>query len=96
MSVNSDRIREKVHAAAYDEAYSIGRMALEDSACDNEVIAALYDLTAQLRLTCMDLAARKMDYGPDYGALENLLREANKLTGQDMYGRTIAPPPSQY
>lgn len=44
----------------------------------------------------MDLAARKMDYGPDYDALENLLREANKLTGQDMYGRTIAAPPSQY
>lgn len=96
MSVNADRIREKVNAAAYDEAYSIGRMALEDSPRDDEVIAALCVLTAQLRSTCMDLAARKMDYGPDYDALENLLREANKLTGQDMYGRTIASPPSQY
>lgn len=43
----------------------------------------------------MDLAVRKMDYGCEYDALEYLLREASKLTGQDMYGRTIFSPPSQ-
>jgi hypothetical protein len=35
----------------------------------------------------MDLALRKMDYGPEYEILEDVLRGANKLTGQDMYGR---------
>jgi hypothetical protein len=48
---------------------------------------AVLELTAQLRSTCMDLALRKMDYGPEYEVLEDVLRGANKLTGQDMYGR---------
>ena len=95
MSSNSDRIREKLRAAAYHEAFLIGRMALEESPCDYEVIAALHDLTAQLRSNCMDLAVRKMDVGPAYATLENVLSEANKLTGQDMYGRNIISSPSQ-
>ncbi|KDB09180.1 hypothetical protein LIG30_1792 [Burkholderia sp. lig30] len=43
----------------------------------------------------MDLAVRKMDVGPAYATLENVLSEANKLTGQDMYGRKIISSPSQ-
>ena len=95
MSGTSDRIREKVQAAEYDDAYSIGRRALENSPSDHEVALALRILTAELRRTCMDLAVRKMDYGREYDALEYLLREASKLTGQDMYGRTILSLPSQ-
>lgn len=95
LSLNSDRVRELVYAAAYRDAYLIGRAALEESACDDEVIPALRVLTAQLRSKCMDLAARKMDVGSEYKALENLLREANKLTGEDMYGRTAGSPPGQ-
>ncbi|MGF6408576.1 hypothetical protein [Paraburkholderia tuberum] len=95
MSLKSQRVREMVRAAAYREAYLIGRKALEESACDDEVIAALRDLTTQLRSNCMDLAARKMDVGPEYDALEKLLREANRLIGEDLYGRKIASPPSQ-
>ncbi len=37
----------------------------------------------------MDLAAKKKDVGPDYESMENLIREANELTGEDMYGRFI-------
>jgi len=66
-------------------------MALEASPGDREVIAALHDLTEQLRSHCMDLAVRKMDVGPAYATLESALREANKLTGQDMYGREMIP-----
>ena len=43
----------------------------------------------------MDLAVRKMDIGPAFATLESVLREANKLTGQDMYGRKIISSPSQ-
>lgn len=89
MRIISDRIREKVDAAEYEEAYFIGRAALEECASDVEVIAALSDLTERLRSKCMGLAAQKKDCGPEYHALESLLIEASKLTGQDIYGHKI-------
>ncbi|WP_218132728.1 hypothetical protein, partial [Cupriavidus sp. YR651] len=95
LSVKSDLIREKVHAAAYAEAYSVGLMALENSPNDQEIAAALHYLTAELRWVCMDLASRKIDYGREYCVLESLLREASKLTGQDLYGQKLVSPPSQ-
>jgi hypothetical protein len=90
MSVISDQIRMKIHTAAYREAYLLGQKALELNSCDrDEIKSAMCDLTAQLRSSCMDLASRKKDAGPDYQLLEDLLRETNKLTGQDMYGPFI-------
>lgn len=37
----------------------------------------------------MGLAVQKKDCGPEYHALESLLIEASKLTGQDIYGHKI-------
>ena len=70
-------------------------MALEVCPNDHEVTTALGYLTAELRWICMDLATRRMDYGHEYCVLESLLREASKLTGQDLYGQTLVSPPSQ-
>ena len=87
MSEISDRMRMNISVGDYEEAYSIGRDALQESNCGrDEIIAALCDLTARLRSDCMGLAVKKMDSGADYDALESLLRKANELTGQDMYG----------
>ncbi|WP_197387905.1 hypothetical protein [Ralstonia pseudosolanacearum] len=82
-----NRMRMDIAAGTYEMAYSIGRDVLQDPECGREnVIAALCELKARLRSHCMGLAAQKEDYGADYVALENLLRKANELTGQDMYG----------
>lgn len=90
MSEVVDCIRTNVHAGAYEAAYSIGRDALREPECDRgQIIAALCELTARLRSGCMGLAAKKNDLGPDYEVLENLLRKANELTGQDMYGSFV-------
>ncbi|MEX3959237.1 hypothetical protein [Trinickia sp. EG282A] len=87
MSEISDLIRVNISVGGYEKAYSIGRDALQESECDrDEIIAALCELTARLRSDCMGLAVKKNDFGADYDALENLLRKANELTGQDMYG----------
>jgi Arc/MetJ-type ribon-helix-helix transcriptional regulator len=83
----TDRIRKNIDAGAYEQAYSIGRDALQKSECSREeIIAVLRELTARLRAECMGLAVKKMDSGAAYDELEALLRESNKLTGQDMYG----------
>jgi hypothetical protein len=73
-------------AEAYREAYLIGRAAFVDSAGDVHLLAGLRHLTAQLRSDCMVLASEKRDVGPGYLALDGLLKEANKMTGEDMYG----------
>ncbi|WMY07443.1 hypothetical protein [Paraburkholderia phenoliruptrix] len=87
MSEISERIRTNISVGNYEEAYSIGRDALQESAYGrDEIVAALCELTARLRSDCMGLAVRKMDSGADYDALELLLRKTNELTGQDMYG----------
>lgn len=87
MSEISDRMRMNISVGAYETAYSIGREALQESKYDrDEIIAVLCELTARLGSDCMGLAAKKMDFGADYDALEKLLRKANELTGQDMYG----------
>jgi hypothetical protein len=90
MSIISDQIKMKIHAAAYEEAYLLGQKALELNSCDrDEIKSAMCDLTARLRSSCMDLASLKRDAGPNYQLLEDLLGKTNKLTGQDMYGRFI-------
>ncbi|WP_287497974.1 hemagglutinin repeat-containing protein [Pandoraea sp. CB10b_02] len=80
-------IRTNISVGAYEKAYSVGRDTLQEPGCDREnIIAALCELTAQLRSVCMELAVQKIDFGTDYDALESLLRKTNELTGQDMYG----------
>lgn len=87
VSKMAELVRMNISVGAYEKAYSIGRDALQEPKCDREnIIAALCELTARLRSDCMSLAVRKLDFGEDYDALENLLRKTNELTGQDMYG----------
>jgi hypothetical protein len=87
MSEISKRVRMNISAGNYETAYSIGRDALQESGCDHdEIVAALCELTAQLRSECMGLAVKKADFGADYDALEKLLRKSSELTGQDVYG----------
>ncbi|CAD6550384.1 hypothetical protein ACFQ3P_24230 [Paraburkholderia sabiae] len=87
MSKPADKIRSNVSIGAYQQAYLLGVNALETAKSDrSDIVAALRDLTARLRSECMERAIQKMDFGPEYEALERLLRNSNELTGQDMYG----------
>jgi hypothetical protein len=89
MDGTAEHIRAMVEAGVYDEAYRLGKEAIDAKAPNGDIIAALLGLTAKLRSNCMDLAAKKQDVGPRYRSMEDLLREANKLTGEDMYGRFL-------
>ncbi|WP_150587314.1 hypothetical protein [Pandoraea communis] len=86
MSEFSDRIQKNIRAGAYEDAYRVGSEALRKSSGDEDVMAAMLELSAHLRLECMSLAIQKYDYGEKYVSLERLLRKVNKITGQDMYG----------
>ncbi|MBN8924400.1 MAG: hypothetical protein J0I96_15095 [Rhodanobacter sp.] len=89
MNTIAESIRIKVDAGAYEEALRLSNEAKLKGEFDGAALGALLTLTATLRSRCMDLAAKKKDVGPDYESMENLIREANELTGEDMYGRFI-------
>jgi hypothetical protein len=85
----ADQIRHYVDAQDYATAVRLSIEVAKDGQPDGPTMEAARYLTAALRSKCMGLAARKMDFGPEYETLERLLREANAVTGQDMYGRTV-------
>ena len=88
MSGMADRILESINDKDYARAYLIGLEALDESEKGNEeILAALRELTARIRSECMDRAISKDDYNNEYIDFEALLRKVNLLTGQDMYGR---------
>jgi hypothetical protein len=76
-------------ARRYADALQLGKSALGSSLNGDVVLNELYELTAILRSECIGLAYKKMDSGSDYQELESILRDANTLTGQDMYGRFV-------
>jgi hypothetical protein len=80
------QIREHIRLGQFQQAYLLGRDALHHKEQASSVLSALYELTEKMRSECMGMAIRKADYGHEYLALEELLREANVLTNQDMYG----------
>ncbi|EON12798.1 hypothetical protein [Pandoraea sp. SD6-2] len=82
----SDRILKNIRAGAYGDAYRVGSEALRKSSGDEDVMAAMLELSAHLRSECMSLAIQKYDYSEKYVSLESLLRRVSNLTGQDMYG----------
>jgi hypothetical protein len=76
MDGTAERIRAMVEVGAYDEAYRLWKEAIDAKARNDDIIAALLDLTAKLRSDCMDLAAKKQDVGTKYRSMEDLLRES--------------------
>jgi hypothetical protein len=80
-------IRQYVDSGSYSDALQLGLKALADGDRDPQVMNSMLLLTATLRSTCMDLASRKRDCSDTYLSLEALLRRANAVTGEDMYGR---------
>lgn len=96
MSELARQICEKVELRAFEEALRLAKASTSGRLSDPEVRQSVLCLTAELRSTCMGMAVRKMDFGAEYDAVENLLRQASELTGQDMYGQYIertAPEP---
>ena len=73
--------------ARYEDAYRVGKRALEKHPGNERIIAALKKVTATLRSRCMDLASNKAtEFSPELKEKEALLRKINPLTGQGMYG----------
>ncbi|GAB2801176.1 hypothetical protein [Dyella kyungheensis] len=87
MSELARKISEKVELGAFAEALQLARVSTSGRMLDPAVRQAMLDLTAELRSICMGMASRKKDFVPEYDAIENVLRQANELTGQDMYGQ---------
>jgi hypothetical protein len=85
----ADKIQNHVAVGEYEQAYQIGADALAVNPTDEDVLTAMYELTAKLRSECYGLAVRKADFGEPYLSKEDLLRKANALTGEDMYGRFV-------
>ena len=83
----AEAIRQHVDSGSYSDALQLGLKALAAGDRDPQVVNSMLLLTATLRSTCMDLASRKQDSGDTYRSLEALLRRANAVTGEDMYGR---------
>jgi hypothetical protein len=83
----AQQIDVKVALGALDEATSLGVEAASNNLLDSDARDAMLRLTAELRHRCMLLAIRKMDGGSEYMTLERLLRQANRVTGQDIYGK---------
>jgi len=89
MTELAQQIHERVENGAFDEALRLAQASTTGRIYDPAVRKSVLYLTAELRSVCMGMASRKMDFGPEYDAIENLLREANELTGQDTYGNFI-------
>ena len=90
MAETAKRMRELISIERFEEAYELGKDPLSDASSYTEVMAALKELTNELRFHCMSLAARKMDFGHDYSCKEDLLKKVCKLIGQDIYGNRLA------
>lgn len=73
----------------FEQAYSVGKKALELEPNNLAVVESLKMVTAALRSQCMDMASRKQDCAAAYFECEDLLRKVNELTKQDIYGRQV-------
>ncbi|MFT4163487.1 hypothetical protein [Shinella sp.] len=83
----AEQMNDLIQAGDYRRVVDLGIAASLTGRLEPEAFQALLRMTARLRSACIDLALRKADSGPEYEALEAILIEANKLTGEDMYGR---------
>ncbi len=81
----AQEISSLVSTENYDAAYSLGKESLEARPESEEILQALYALTAKLRSEAMDHAGKKANYS-SISSYEVLLKKVNELTGEDMYG----------
>ena len=87
MNAPAREIAALARQARYEDAYRVGKRALEKDPGNEHVIDALKDVTAALRSRCMDLASNKAtEFSPELKEKEALLRKINPLTGEGMYG----------
>lgn len=93
MSELAQKICEQIEHGEFAQALQLAKTSTSGRIHDGEVRQAVLSLTAELRSICMSLACRKMDGGAEYDAIESVLRQANELTGQDMYGRYVRQEP---
>ena len=87
MKAPAQEIAALARQARYEDAYQVGKRALQEDPGNERVIDALKAVTAVLRSRCMDLASNKAtEFSPELVEKEALLRKINRLTGQEMYG----------
>ncbi len=87
MKAPAREIAALAQQARYEDAYRVGKQALEKEPGNERVVDALKDMAATLRGRCMDLASNKAtEFSPELKEKEALLRKINRLTGQGMYG----------
>ena len=87
MKTPAQEIAFLARQARYEQAYRVGKRALEKAPDDENVIRALKTVTAALRSRCMDLASNKAtEFSLELQEKEALLRRINQLTGEGMYG----------
>lgn len=81
----AQEILSLVSAEKYDAAYSLGKESIDIQPENEEILQALYALTAKLRSEAMGHASKKANYS-SISSYEVLLKKVNELTGEDMYG----------
>ncbi len=87
MKAPAKEIASLARQARYEQAYRVGKRALQNDPGNEAVIGALKEITAALRHRCMDLASNKAtEFSPELKEKEALLRKINPLTGEGMYG----------
>ena len=87
MKKTAQHIASLARQGRYEQAYQVGKRALQNDPGNEAVIRALKDITAALRHRCMDLASNKAtEFSPELIEKEALLRKINPLTGEGMYG----------
>tara|TARA_Y100000815_G_scaffold271473_1_gene298116 strand:- start:517 stop:879 length:363 start_codon:yes stop_codon:yes gene_type:complete len=84
-----EELRDLLKENKFEQAYSVGKKALELEPNNLAIIESLKMVTAALSSQCMDMASRKQDCAAAYFECEDLLRKVNELTKQEIYGRQV-------
>lgn len=85
-------LKRLIDAEKFDEAYVLATHWPQHNADDTQWLDALLELSTSLRSCCIGMASRKADMSPDYYHIDNLLSQVIHFTGEDAYGKRIAPP----
>lgn len=81
----AQEILKLVESGLLEQAFNKGAEGLHASPGNNDILSALYELTAVLRSKAMSFASKKANYS-SISSEEVLLKRVNDLTQQDMYG----------
>ena len=87
MKAPAQEIKSLTQQARYEQAYRVGKRALENDPDNENVINALKKMATVLRRRCRDLAHNKAtEFSKEGREKEALLRQINQLTGEGMHG----------